>query len=128
MVRKKLQFIYKFIISKLFQIIYGKIVFLNQNDNDVKIKEVNKEENNYKFIEINNGRIFTDYIEHVAVINKNQIIDFVSYQQVKGVFKDPTFNVVIKKGTPKFKKKIQWKGFFSSSGGKWKQQLFSLDV
>ena len=47
--------------------------FLNQNDNDVKIKEVNKEENNYKFIEINNGRIFTDYIEHVAVINKNQI-------------------------------------------------------
>ena len=104
MVRKKLQFIYKFIISKLFQIIYGKIIFLNQNDNDVKIKEVNKEENNYKFIEINNGRIFTDYIENVAVINKNQIIDFVSYQQVKGVFKDPTFNVVIKKGTPKFKK------------------------
>ena len=46
MVRKKLQFIYKFIISKLFQIIYGKIIFLNQNDNDVKIKEVNKEENN----------------------------------------------------------------------------------
>ena len=34
MVRKKLQFIYKLIISKLFQIIYGKIVFLNQNDND----------------------------------------------------------------------------------------------
>ena len=124
MVRKKLQFIYKFIISKLFQIIYGKIVFLNQNDNDVKIKEVNKEENNYKFIEINNGRIFTDYIEHVAVINKNQIIDFVSYQQVKGVFKDPTFNVVIKKGTPKFKKKFNGKVFSLVQGASGNNNYF----
>ena len=124
MVRKKLQFIYKFIISKLFQIIYGKIVFLNQNDNDVKIKEVNKEKNNYKFIEINNGRIFTDYIEHVAVINKNQILDFVSYQQVKGVFKDPTFNVVIKKGTPKFKKKFNGKVFSLVQGASGNNNYF----
>ena len=124
MIRKKLQFIYKFIISKLFQIIYGKIIFLNQNDNDVKIKEVNKEENNYKFIEINNGRIFTDYIENVAVINKNQIIDFVSYQQVKGVFKDPTFNVVIKKGTPKFKKKFNGKVFSLVQGASGNNNYF----
>ena len=124
MVRKKLQIIYKFIISKLFQIIYGKVVFLNQNDNDVKIKEVNKEENNFKFIEINNGRIFTDYIEHVAVINKNQIIDFVSYQQVKGEFKDPKFNVVIKKGTPKFKKKFNGKVFSLVQGASGNNNYF----
>ena len=124
MVRKKLQFVYKFIISKLFQIIYGKIVFLNQNDNDVKIKEVIKEENNYKLIEINNGRIFTDYIEHVAIINKNQIMDFVSYQQVKGVFKDPTFNVVIKKGTPKFKKKFNGKVFSLVQGASGNNNYF----
>ena len=124
MVRKKLQFIYKFIVSKLFQIIYGKIVFLNQNDNDVKLKEVNKDENNYKFIEINNGRIFTDYIEHVAIINKNQIMDFVSYQQVKGVFKDPTFNVVIKKGTPKFKKKFNGKVFSLVQGASGNSNYF----
>ena len=124
MVGKKLQFIYKFIISKLFQIIYGKIVFLNQHDNDVKLKEVNKEESNYKFIEINNGRIFTDYIEHVAIINKNQIMDFVSYQQVKGVFKDPTFNVVIKKGTPKFKKKFNGKVFSLVQGASGNNNYF----
>ena len=124
MVGKKLQFIYKFIISKLFQIIYGKIVFLNQHDNDVKLKEVNKEESNYKFIEINNGRIFTDYIEHVAIINKNQIMDFVSYQQVKGVFKDPTFNVVIKKGTPKFKKKFNGKVFSLVQGASGNSNYF----
>ena len=124
MVRKKLQFIYKFIVSMLFQIIYGKVVFLNQNDNNVKIKEVNKEENNYKFIEINNGRIFTDYIEHVAIINKNQIMDFVSYQQVKGVFKDPAFNVVIKKGTPKFKKKFNGKVFSLVQGASGNNNYF----
>ena len=124
MVRKKLQFIYKFIVSKLFQIIYGKIVFSNQNDSDVKLKDVNKEENYYKFIEINNGRIFTDYIEHVAVINKNQIIDFVSYQQVKGEFKDPKFNVVIKKGTPKFKKKFNGKVFSLVQGASGNNNYF----
>ena len=124
MVRKKLQFIYKFIISKLFQIFYGKIVFLNQNDSDVKLKDVNIEENHYKFIEINNGRIFTDYIEHVAIINKNQIMDFVSYQQVKGVFKDPTFNVVIKKGTPKFKKKLNGKVFSLVQGASGNNNYF----
>ena len=124
MVRKKLQFIYKFIISKLFQVIYGKIVFLDQNDNDVKLKEVNKKANNYKFIEINNGRIFTDYIEHVAIINKNQIVDFVSYQQVKGVFKHPKFNVVIKKGTPKFKKKFNGKVFSLVQGASGNNNYF----
>ena len=124
MVRKKLQIIYKFIISKLFQIIYGKVVFLNQNDSDVKLKDVNIEENHYKFIEINNGRIFTDYIEHVAIINKNQIMDFVSYQQVKGVFKDPTFNVVIKKGTPKFKKKLNGKVFSLVQGASGNNNYF----
>ena len=124
MVRKKLQFIYKFIVSKLFQIIYGKIVFSNQNDSDVKLKDLNKDENYYKFIEINNGRIFTDYIEHVAIINKNQIMDFVSYQQFKGEFKDPTFNVVIKKGTPKFKKKFNGRVFSLVQGASGNNNYF----
>ena len=90
----------------------------------MKLKEVNKDENNYKFIEINNGRIFTDYIEHVAIINKNQIMDFVSYQQVKGVFKDPAFNVVIKKGTPKFKKKFNGKVFSLVQGASGNNNYF----
>ena len=94
--RKKLQLIYKFFISQLFKIIYGNVIFSNKNDNDVKFTEVNKDNHKYIFVEINNGRIFTDYVENVAIINKNQILDHVSYQQIKGEFKEPSLNVVIK--------------------------------
>ena len=109
--RKKLQLIYKFFISQLFKIIYGNVIFSNTNDNDVKFIEINKNNHKYMFVEVNNGRIFTDYVENVAIINKNQILDHVSYQQIKGEFKEPSLNVVIKKGTPKFKKKIKGKVF-----------------
>ncbi len=109
--RKKLQLIYKFFISQLFKIIYGNVIFSNTNDNDVKFIEINKNNHKYMFVEVNNGRIFTDYVENVAIINKNQILDHVSYQQIKGELKEPSLNVVIKKGTPKFKKKIKGKVF-----------------
>ena len=36
--RKKLQLIYKFLISQLFKIIYGKVFFSNKNDNDIQKK------------------------------------------------------------------------------------------
>ena len=109
--RKKLQYIYKFFISQLFKIIYGSVIFSNKNDNDIKFTEINISDHNYIFVEIKNGRIFTDYVENVAIINKNQILNHVSYQQIKGEFKEPSFNVVIKKGTPKFKKKLKGKYF-----------------
>ena len=90
--RKKLQLIYKFLISQLFKIIYGKVFFSNKNDNDVKFTDINKNGHKYKFVEVDKGRIFTDYVENVAIINKNQILDHVSYQQIKGEFKKPFFN------------------------------------
>ena len=122
--RKKLQLIYKFFISQLFKIIYGNVIFSNKNDNDVKLTEINKGNHKYIFVEINNGRIFTDYVENVAIINKNQILDHVSYQQIKGEFKGPTFNVVIKKGTPKFKKKIKGKVFSLVQGASGNNNYF----
>ena len=66
MVRKKLQFIYKFIISKFFQIIYGKIVFLDQNDSDMKLKDLNKDENYYLTKEFS----FKNFKESQKFINK----------------------------------------------------------
>jgi len=122
--RKKLQLIYKFFISQLFKIIYGNVIFSNKNDNDVKFTEINISNQNYIFVEINNGRIFTDYVENVAIINKNQILNHVSYQQVKGEFKDPSLNVVIKKGTPKFKKKIKGKVFSLVQGASGNNNYF----
>tara|TARA_B100001057_G_scaffold56240_1_gene49872 strand:+ start:2764 stop:3840 length:1077 start_codon:yes stop_codon:yes gene_type:complete len=122
--RKKLQLIYKFFISQLFKIIYGNVIFSNKNDNDVKFTEINISNQNYIFVEINNGRIFTDYVENVAIINKNQILNHVSYQQIKGEFKDPSLNVVIKKGTPKFKKKIKGKVFSLVQGASGNNNYF----
>ena len=122
--RKKLQLIYKFLISQLFKIIYGKVFFSDKNDNDVKFTDINKNSHKYKFVEVDKGRIFTDYVENVAIINKNQILDHVSYQQIKGEFKKPFFNVVIKKGTPKFKKNIKGKVFSLIQGASGNNNYF----
>ena len=127
--RKKLQVIYKLIISQIFKLIYGKIILSNENKDHIKIKELEKDDIKYKFVEIENGRIFTDYVEHVAIISKNKIIDHVSYQQVKGELKDPSFNLVIKKGTPKFKKRISGKVFSlvqGASGNNYFHWMFDI--
>ena len=122
--KKKFQLIYKFLISQIFKIIYGNVVFSNKSDNDVKFIEINKGNQKYKFVEVNNGRIFTDYVENVAIINKNQILDHVSYQQIKGEFKEPLLNVVIKKGTPKFKKKFRGSVFSLIQGASGNNNYF----
>ena len=122
--RKKIQSIYKFFISQLFKIIYGKVIFSNKNDKDVKIIEINKDNLKYQFAEIDNGRIFTDYVENVAIINKNQILDHVSYQQVKGELKEPFLNVVVKKGTPKIKKRFKGKVFSLIQGASGNNNYF----
>tara|TARA_Y100000590_G_scaffold462135_1_gene625472 strand:- start:766 stop:1842 length:1077 start_codon:yes stop_codon:yes gene_type:complete len=122
--KKKLQLLYKLIIYQIFKIIYGTIFYSNNIDSDIKINDINKDNNNYKFVEINNGRIYTDYVENVAIINKNQIINHVSYQQIKGEFKDPSFNVVLKNGTPKFKKKYQGTVFSLAQGASGNNNYF----
>ena len=109
--RKKIQLIYKLIISQIFKLIYGEVVLSDKVKDNIKFKEINKADHKYKFVEIENGRIFTDYVENVAIIYKNQIVNHVSYQQIKGELKDPSFNMVIKKGTPKLKKKLVVKFF-----------------
>ena len=124
LIKKKLQKFYKNLVSKFFNYFYGEIVFSKEYSNNVKFKEVIKGKYKYKFFEIINGRIFTDYVENVAIINKNQILDHVSYQQVKGELKDPSFNCVIRGGTPKFKKKIVGKVFSLIQGASGNNNYF----
>ena len=83
-----------------------------------------KGKNNYKLVEITNGRIYTDYVENVAIINKNQLINHVSYQLIKGELKDPSFNVVTKKGTPRIKKKYSGKVFSMVQGASGNNNYF----
>ena len=91
-IKIKLSFLYKSLIRLIFRIVYGKIFFCNspENEKDISIKEV-KDENlkdpdnlKYSIYKIKNGRVFNDFVENVAIIYGNKIIDKVSYQQVKG--------------------------------------------
>ena len=60
----------------------------------------------YSIYKIKNCRVFNDFVENVAIISGNKVIDKVSYQQVKGELKDANHNSVLYKGTPYLKKKI----------------------
>ena len=113
-IKKKLSFLYKSLIKLLFIIIYGKITFCKNPENEKKISiEEVKDENlkgpdNIKYLiyRIKNGRIFNDFVENVAIISGNKIVNKVSYQQVNGELKDANHNSVLYKGTPYLKKKI----------------------
>ena len=73
-------------------IIYGKIRYGNgaiTSDNIIKRKIENiisdiKNSKSYFSYKIKNGRVYTDYVEHVAIIDGNTLINEVSYQQVSG--------------------------------------------
>ncbi len=112
--KKKLSFLYKSFIKLLFIIIYGRIIFCKnpENEKDISIEEV-KDENlkdsdniKYYIYRIKNGRIFNDFVENVAIISGNKIVNKVSYQQVNGELKDADHNSVLYRGTPYLKKKI----------------------
>ena len=114
-IKKKLSFLYKSLIKLLFIIIYGKLIFCKdpRKDKNISIEEV-KDENlrgpdNLKYLiyKIKNGRVFNDFVENVAIISGNKVIDKISYQQVKGEFKNANHNSVLYRGTPYIKKKIK---------------------
>ena len=122
--RKKFQFIYKFLISKLFMLLYGKIYTTENFSNEIIENKIKIDQITYKLLNIPNGIVYTDYVEHVAVIKKNEIIKDVSYQQINGQLKDIKFNTVIKKGTPRFKKKIEANVFSMVQGASGNNNYF----
>ena len=82
--------LYKNIIFNIFFIIYGKILNSKSYSKNVIIKKINKIENinvkkfNYKIFKIKDGRVFTNYVESVAVIHQKSLINEVSFQQING--------------------------------------------
>ena len=114
-IKKKNNFLYKSLIRSFFIILYGKIIFCKnpENEKDISIEEV-KDENlkdpdnlKYSIYKIKNGRVFNDFVENVAIICGNKIVDKVSYQQVDGELKNANHNSVLYKGTPYLKKKFR---------------------
>ena len=106
---------YKNLIGIIFKIIYGKVYFLNNQNYSTKIKLYQirdpkisySKKKRYLIYKIKNGRISTDYVENVAIIDENRIIDKISYQQIKGNLRSAKYNSAIKKGTPYIKKKFR---------------------
>ena len=112
--KKIFQNLFKKFFENLFLIIYGKIKVLDNNDkfffkadkiDKIKINGKNYEVNK-NIYEIENARVYTDLVEHVAIIKDNFIIPKISYQQINNELKDSSFNKVLISGTNRFKKKI----------------------
>ena len=114
-VKKTLQLYFKRSFQLIFKLIYGNIkpgIDLSKikNVTKKKIKNIKSDiENsrNYYSYKIINGRVYTDYVEHVAIISNNILLGEISYQQISGNLKDGSNNIVLKKGTPRIKKKIK---------------------
>ena len=112
--KKFLQRVFKNLFQFFFKLIYGKIVYVpnNLSSNNILIEKVKSKNiikfNNeaYQVYKIKKGRIYTDIVENVAVIDDNKIVDNISYQQVRGNLLTANKNVCLKKGTPRIKKKI----------------------
>ena len=113
-INKFFQSIFKRLIQKIFGLFYGKISILSESKNLYQkyYVEFIKLDNNKKLsvkkniYQVSNARIYTDTVEHVAIIKKNLIIPKISYQQIHGDLKGVEFNKVLICGTPRIIKKF----------------------
>jgi len=93
----------------LFIMIYGKVTIFNKKNKEVEIQRIDRIDNlnvkkyNYKFLKINNGRVFTNFVENVSIISNSQLIKDFSFNQVSGKLKNSK-NEVLRIGTPKILK------------------------
>ncbi len=107
------QKIFKNFFQIIFKIFYGKITFSKiekLNFEKFKIDEISHKNIRYKINEalykVPKARVYTDTVEHVAIIQKNKLIPKVSYQQVDSYLRDENFNTTLKIGTPRVIKKF----------------------
>ncbi|MBC8299563.1 MAG: hypothetical protein H8E55_27730, partial [Pelagibacterales bacterium] len=91
-IKKILQNIFKNFFQFLFKIVYGKVIYSNHNleNKNIVINQLNSSKlrkfNNevYSVYTISGGRVYNDTVENVAIINQDEIIDKISYQQREG--------------------------------------------
>jgi len=126
--KKKIQFYFKRFFQLVFMLICGKIKYNNNvitSKNIIKkkienvISDINSSKSYFSY-KIKNGRVYTDYVEHVAIIDGNTLVNEASYQQISAELKDAKENIVLTKGTPRIKKNIKGRVFSlvqGASGG-----------
>jgi hypothetical protein len=115
--KKKLQFLFKNFFYYIFKKFYGLPKYPKDITNlkliKKKFSEIDVYDQIYKIdkniYEIPKGRVFTDTVEHVAIIAEDIIVPNISYQQIEGELKDVEYNKVLLSGTNRVKKKIRGK-------------------
>ena len=112
--KKKTQIFFKKVVQTLLKFFYGKIeleknnnIYQNITIRESKDKFFTNENLKYKTYNISKGRVYTDYVENVATISDNKLLSKSSFQQIRGRLVAPKFNCVLKKGTPRIKKKFK---------------------
>ena len=131
-VKKFLQNVFKKFFQFLFKIVYGKVIYSNHNleNKNIVINQLNnstlRKFNNeaYSVYSISEGRVYNDTVENVAIINQNQIIDKISYQQQSGKLSETKTSIILEKGTPKIKKKIKSNLLILSQGASGNDNYF----
>ena len=131
-IKKFLQNIFKKFFQFLFKIVYGKVIYSNHNleNKNIVINQLNsstlRKFNNeaYSVYSISKGRVYNDTIENVAIINQNQIIDKISYQQQSGKLNEAKTSIILQKGTPRIKKKIKSNLLILSQGASGNDNYF----
>lgn len=132
MIKKKLQKIFKKFFQLIFKLIYGQIIYEENNlkDNNIKIYSLNDpkikkfDNTTYKIYEIKDGVVYNDHVENVAIINNNKILDKISYQQIGGKLHESKFSNILKKGTPRLRKKINSSILILSQGASGNNNYF----
>ena len=84
--------LFKNFFKFLFKLIYGKVIYNKDNlsSENIQISELKNSEiinffnNKYKVYKIVNGRVYTDTVESVAIIDGDNIVENVSYQEIIG--------------------------------------------
>jgi len=108
-IKKKLQWLFKLAAYNFFFLIYGRIKGIQKAQ---KLKNINIKKiklgagTSYNVYEIKNSSLYTDRINDTAVIVENKIIDGPSFQLRNTKNSKCKENIVLRKGTPKLRKKI----------------------
>ncbi len=118
MISKVFQNIYKKIIYSLFKIFHGEIKGIIKLERDREIKIILKDNKiKYSIYFCNQSRLYTDTIHDTAFIKDNFLIDGPSFQFRENKIAETNKNIVLHKGTPRFKKKLKGKVFSLLTGG-----------
>ena len=113
--KKFSQSVFKKLFQIIFKLLYGRIIYVSDNllSNNILINDIKNpnirtfNDKTYRIYNIKNGRIYSDNVENVAIIDENNIIDNISYQQIQGNLVSANKNICLQKGTPRIKNRFK---------------------